>query len=204
MTSRRIPRAGEKYRHFNGNAYQIITIAKDSETLAPVVVYQGLYGDFETFVRPMAEFISEVDRTKYPDAIQQYRFEPIEPSEPVILEPVRPGVPYEQPVSTAVYEQPVSQAAPGPVRASEPVSTGFKTSADITDWMMRFFDADDFDEKYSILKAMKTMEGLTDNIIDNMAATLDYVIDDGDIDDRFAQLMKCVDTRRRFESGRLR
>ena len=69
---------------------------------------------------------------------------------------------------------------------------------------MRFFDADDFDEKYSILKAMKTMEGLTDNIIDNMAATLDYVIDDGDIDDRFAQLMKCVDTRRRFESGRLR
>ncbi|MCR5452991.1 MAG: DUF1653 domain-containing protein, partial [Lachnospiraceae bacterium] len=70
--------------------------------------------------------------------------------------------------------------------------------------MMDFFDTDDFDEKYRILKAMRTCNDLTDNIIDNMAATLDLVIDDGDIDIRFAQLIKCVDTRRKFETTRLR
>ena len=81
MTSRRIPRAGDKYRHFKGNNYQIITIAKDSETLAPMVVYQGLYGDFEIYVRPMSDFLAELDKSTYPEATQQYRFEPLDGSE---------------------------------------------------------------------------------------------------------------------------
>lgn len=66
---------GSRYRHFKNRYYQILNIAYHSEDDQKMVVYQALYDDFKIYVRPYDMFMSEVDREKYPDADQKYRFE---------------------------------------------------------------------------------------------------------------------------------
>ena len=62
------------YRHFKGNYYYVIALAKDSETKESVVVYRALYGKNDIWVRPLDMFLSEVDHEKYPKVRQKYRF----------------------------------------------------------------------------------------------------------------------------------
>ena len=74
------PKPFEVYRHFKGNNYQILAIAKDSEDGHLIVVYQALYGSYEVYARDLTQFMSPVDHIKYPDVTAQYRFTRIEPT----------------------------------------------------------------------------------------------------------------------------
>ena len=49
------------YRHYKGNAYRVTGLARHSETLEPVVVYQALYGEHGLWVRPAAMFVETVE-----------------------------------------------------------------------------------------------------------------------------------------------
>ena len=63
------------YKHFKGDYYIVVDIALDSDTLNKCVIYRGLYGDGPLYVRKYEEFISLVDKVKYPNVNQKYRFE---------------------------------------------------------------------------------------------------------------------------------
>ena len=72
MNNRRLI-IGGFYRHFKGNEYKVLDVARHSETGEVLVVYQDMSGCI--WARHYDMFMSKVDREKYPDAKQKYRFQ---------------------------------------------------------------------------------------------------------------------------------
>ncbi len=73
MLERKI-KIGGIYKHFKGHIYKVIGIAKDSEDLTEKVVYQNVETN-ELWLRDEKDFLSLVDKEKYPNIKQTYRFE---------------------------------------------------------------------------------------------------------------------------------
>ena len=199
MKEREIPKSGEFYRHFKMKYYQIITVATHTETREQMVIYQALYDDFGTYARPLSMFMSKVDFEKYPDAVQTYRFERVE--RPCVsvesLERVQRTV-EEEKTKDARAEQPV-------VLEEKKVSEEKKKPDAKEEYVMdpeveRFLDAETYKEKLNILLSLRN--DITDKQLHDMAITLDVTIEDGDMDNKFMNLVNCLKTMARFEVNR--
>lgn len=183
---------GQIYRHFKGNLYQIVTVAIHSESGEKLVIYQKLYGDYAVHARPYDMFLSEVDRQKYPDIKQKYRFELVDNE-----------IKSNQNVNAGIKE---SINLTDDIIINDTLNTDNIESVDSEESadkrLIKFLDADTFEEKRRVLINIK--DGITDRLIDDMAAAIDVTVDEGDIDTRFMSLLNCINTRAKYEVNRLR
>ena len=63
------------YKHFKGNLYFVEDIDEHTETGESMVIYRALYAEHKLYARPLSMFASKVDKVKYPNVKQEYRFE---------------------------------------------------------------------------------------------------------------------------------
>ncbi len=80
------------------------------------------------------------------------------------------------------------------------VSTVEKEEGYIHPAFLQFLEADDFNEKYDIVCKME--EIIDDHLVNQMAASIDVIIEDGELEDRILSLKRCISTKARFEGVR--
>lgn len=183
---------GEIYRHFKGNLYQIVAVASHSETGEKMVVYQALYGDFQVYVRPFEMFVSEVDREKYPDAVQQYRFEKTKTGER--------GEEFHFSGSVEIQEEeePLNPSNENVLEQKEKneKNTGPNQA------LMDFLDAKSLEEKIGYLKKMKASASQSD--LESIYVVLDMHPQSGTVSEQLDGIISFLAMQKHYEGGRLR
>ncbi len=179
MTS---PMPQQIYRHFKGMLYQIISLAEHSETGEQLVIYQALYGEFKIYARPLSMFTEKVDKEKYPNVSQEYRFELYRDTDSQSLQ------------ETFKEEEPL----PDIRKEEEPKEEEYV----LDPLVLEFLDAQSYEERLNILTALH--HRITDDMITTMAVAVDVEIEEGDIEQRYDELRRCLLLYDKFECNRLR
>lgn len=191
---RTLPVPGEFYRHFKNRYYQIIAIAYHSETGEPMVVYQALYGDFKIWVRPLSMFMEEVDRKKYPDASQKYRFEKTERpgGEVVAGQPEKFGGTDAKDVLADVVKW---QSDCGREEETRPMSP----------YLLEFFDAMDEKQYDKMLEALARLSShATQKEIDDICLVLDMQTVGVSVYEQISDIRRHIQMLKKFDGERLR
>lgn len=209
-----IPRPQEIYKHFKGNLYQVLTLAVHSETEEQLVIYQAMYGDYKVYARELSMFTSLVDKEKYPEVSQRFRFELQGPDS------ARQSEEYEESLKLQTEGKPiVSQALTEAVaREKKAVEVNVPVQADafaegnppatkddnpgIDPLVWEFLDADTYHKRLQILNALH--HRITDDMITTMSIACDMEVPDGDLEKRYEALKACMETREHYECSRLR
>ena len=199
------PLPGEKYLHFKNKLYQVIAVAKHSETMEPYVVYQALYGDFGVYIRPYDMFVSEVDNEKYPEVTQKYRFAYVDHTKNETLRTERAEhkkIPVNQNVEQQENVPDVTAAvSTAELQEQNMLQRESDVEEQIDPWLLRFLDTDTMEEKYQIVCDIKN--DITDRLIDDLAVAVDVVIPEGKLSDRYEQLKYCIRTKQKYEQTSL-
>lgn len=200
-----IPRPHEIYRHFKGNLYQITAVAEHVETGEQLVIYQALYGDFKTYASPLGMFTERLDREKYPETAQIFRFELQGPdaerqrAETDRAEAVPCGVVHDREAGPSSVMDSGRTEEKGTF-AGEEYGTSDEIALDPL--VLEFLDSDSYEQKLNILSGIH--HRITDDMITTMAIACDIEIDDGDVEERYEALRNCLLTLERYECNRLR
>ena len=187
------PRPFEIYKHFKGNQYQILTLAKDSEDGRALVVYQALYGDYTVYVRDLDQFMSPVDKVKYPEVAQVYRFEQVLSEKPTVESPTVEIVQeVEKPTSEVQLTEEKSVQ-------EQPVEDGEEEF--VLDPMVEaFLDTDAIDEKLNILAGLH--HRITKEMWATMAVVSDIELNEGSVEEQYVELRDYLLMKEKFECKR--
>lgn len=203
--------AGEFYKHFKGQLYQVRALAENSEDNTPMVVYQARYAPFKIW-QTTSTFLEKLDKEKYPDAAQEYRFERIilddrqntEAAEPDIVQseksaavtntihPEEAITVSDEEITDALLSGQVERKLSGKISDKQLAAKG----------LMIFLDAENYHDKRHIFSSLEPY--LNDTILNNIAVTLDLVLDEGSPEQHFDTILNCLETHEHYECNRLR
>lgn len=221
---------GEFYRHFKGQIYQIRALATNSVDNIPVVVYQAMYPPFKTWVSPLSTFLEKIDKEKHPDAVQNFRFEKInfdneksdniKPDTADIMQAdavltsdtyaKTESVTYTE-SSAAATKQSDAVISVSDEEITDALLSGqveSRLSGKISDkqlavkGLMSFLDAQNYHDKRRIFISLRPY--LNDMLLNNIAVTLDLVLDEGSSEQHFDTILNCLETHEHYECNRLR
>lgn len=192
MQNREIIVPGTLMKHFKGMLYQIISIAIHSETREEYVVYQALYGDFKTFIRPLDMFLSEVDHEKYPEVKQRYRFEVYKPEKKAEETTSRVNAVESSELDDMLQE----------IHLQHAIKTQENETVDTQQALLDFLDARSYQDKLEQLDLMK--KHVDSHIVNSMAISMDIVLATETIEEQLEEIRNCLLTHIRFEDRRLR
>ena len=187
-----VPKAQEIYRHFKGNLYQIMAVAEHSETGEKLVVYQALYGEYKVYARPLEMFAEKVDKEKYPDAGQIYRFE-LQNGVDARLTDGETDVKREE----QIKEEQIKEE-----QIKEEQITEVREELNIDPMVLEFLDAQSYEERLNILAGLH--HRITDDMLTTMAIVCDIELPEGDVEERFGALRMALVTKDKYECSRLR
>ena len=204
----RIIRPGEFYRHFKNKLYQIVAVARHSETGESMVVYQALYGDYGVYVRPYDMFTSEVDHEKYPEVTQQWRFERVEPEQNAAgmaagcgQAATGNGQAATGNGQTAVGNGQLA-AGTGQVAGNRQDSRRYYADRTPDPAFLQFLDTEDFDLRMECLKALE--ERVTQQELDSIYLVLDMKPEQGSLQEQLYAVRRFLTMQKRYDGSRLR
>ena len=197
MAERFIPKEQEIYRHFKGNLYQVKALAEHTETGEQLVIYQAMDGDCKIYARPLDMFVEAVDREKYPEADQEFRFQLQGPEAGRQSGATQPGLGVQL-KKEAAETQIVSEtyaAGAGEQNSSEPEEPG------IDPLVLEFLDARTYEQRLNVLAALH--HRITNEMITTMSLCCDIEVEGDDVEQRYEELKQCLIMKDRFEIKRL-
>ena len=171
QTERPVP--GQRYRHFRGNLYQIITLGFHTETNEEMVVYQALYGEFKVYIRPLDMFLERIDKEQYPEAEQEYRF---------------------QLVDTDRLSLPSNETE------LEMISVKEEETQKINPLLLQFLDAETYGEKLKIFLEMR--DTIDEVVLTDVAASMDISTGTGSLEEQYASVQFALHTLAKYERNK--
>ena len=165
-------------------------------------------------------FLSKVDRTKYPDSNQEYRFERQDTDQLTrsanhsVREytPIQERTPLRQ--GTAEQKHIVPQQSISGQQSTidtqvltmpvQPTTSEIEASEELTldPMVLEFLDADSYEQRLNILAGLH--HRITNEMITTMAIACDIEVEDGDVEQRYDALRTCLLTLEKYECNRLR
>ena len=219
------PKPLQVYKHFKGTYYQVLTVAKHSETGEMFVIYKALFGSDEVYARPLDMFLSEVDHDKYPEVRQKWRFALATGQNKGAKSPAPDkGTPGREDADkdadigtdTDADEDTDTDTETDTVSGTDTVTedASYLDTEQIPDegeeetvpaddgFLDRFLDADTYEEKLDVFTDMwKTID---ESNIDNVATIIDLNLTGETLEEKYKEILSHLKMRARYESSRLR
>lgn len=189
MGEQQIPQPGERYYYGKDKLYQIICMAAHTDTMEQMVVYQALFGAFSIYTCPLSAFKGFVRQSTIPNHSI--------PMKEVKETPVSNNGRYSEDVRNIPPENNHTEQQNRSSEKGKQNTLGDKESL-----VIEFLDANTYKRKLEILRGMKKY--LDNKIINDLAVSLDVVVEEGDLDSRFHSLERCLLTLVKFECDRFR